>query len=166
MKTFPRTLLWFATIWSAIWFGGQLFNALMIVPHFSRNPPDSLRAWGQMRFDNLADFFVLFAPLWVFIALVICVFLSRGIAGRIWIIASACAAAIAIGMLFWMVPIIAGLVQSPGTDAPAMVARLHQWTIANWIRLLIDFVMFITALRALTLADTRSGPDLNVDASD
>ena len=57
MKKFPRTLLWFATIWSAIWFGGQLFNALMVVPHFSRNPPDSLRAWGQMRFDNLADFF-------------------------------------------------------------------------------------------------------------
>ena len=166
MKKFPRTLLWFATIWSAIWFGGQLFNALMIVPHFSRNPPDSLRAWGQMRFDNLADFFVLFAPLWVFIALVICVFLSRGFAGRIWIMASAGAALLAIGMLFWMVPIISGLVQSPGIDAAAMVARLHQWTIANWIRLVIDFAMFITALRALTLADSRNCPDLNVGASD
>ena len=166
MKTFPRTLLWFATIWSAIWFGGQPFNALMVVPHFSRNPPDSLRAWGQMRFDNLADFFVLFAPLWVLIALLICVFLSRGMAGRIWIMASACGAALAIALLFWMVPIIAGLVQSPGTDAPAMVARLHQWTIANWIRLVIDFLVFITALRALTLADSRNRPDLNVAASD
>ena len=166
MKTFPRTLLWFATIWSAIWFGGQLFNALMVVPHFSRNPPDSLRAWGQMRFDNLADFFVLFAPLWVFIALVICVFLSRGSAGRSWIIASACAAALAIGMLIWMVPIISGLVQSPGPDAQAMATRLHQWAIANWIRLVIDFLIFITALRALTLADRRNGLDLSVAASD
>jgi hypothetical protein len=119
-----------------------------------------------MRFNNLADFFVLFAPLWVLIALVICIFVSRGFAGRIWIIASACAAALAIGMLFWMVPIIARLVQSPGTDALAITTRLEQWTIANWIRLVIDFVMFITALRALTLAGSRNGPDLNVAASD
>jgi hypothetical protein len=65
-----------------------------------------------------------------------------------------------------MVPIIAGLVQSPGINVPAMVARLHQWTIANWIRIVIDFLMFITALRALTLADRRIGPDVNVDTSD
>jgi hypothetical protein len=115
------------------------------------------RSFGSPRFDNLADFFVLFAPLWVFIALIICVFMSRGTAARIWIMASTCAAALAIGLLFWMVPIISGLVQSPGPDAAAMVARLHQWTIANWIRLVIDFVMFITALRALPLAERRNG---------
>ena len=87
-------------------------------------------------------------------------------AGRIWIMASACAAALAIALLVWMVPIISGLVQSPGTDTPAMVARLEQWTIANWIRLVLDFLVFITALRALTLADSRNSPDLNVEALD
>jgi hypothetical protein len=56
MKKFALVLLWFATIWAATWFGGQLFNALMVVPHFSRNPPESLTAWGEMRFDNLAVF--------------------------------------------------------------------------------------------------------------
>ena len=30
MKFLARVLLWLATIWSAAWFGGQLFNALMV----------------------------------------------------------------------------------------------------------------------------------------
>ena len=37
-----EALLWLATIWWGVWFGGQLFNALMIVPTFSANPPESL----------------------------------------------------------------------------------------------------------------------------
>ncbi|MFN2507381.1 MAG: hypothetical protein ABR589_01255 [Chthoniobacterales bacterium] len=149
MKFLSRVLLWLATIWSAIWFGGQLFNALMVVPHFSRNPPDSLIAWGEMRFDNLADFFLIFSPLWTFILLLICLFLSRGKSGRAWIIASACTALADIGMLLWLVPMIAGLVRSPVTDLPAMVAQLHLWTTGNWIRVAIDFLIFVLATGAL-----------------
>ena len=150
MKFLSRALLWWATIWSAVWFGGQLFNALMVVPHFSRNPPDSLIAWGEMRFDNLADFFLIFSPLWTFILLLICFFLSRGKVGRAWIVASACGALASTGMLLWLVPMIAGLARSPGNDVPAIVARLHQWTTGNWIRIGIDFLTFILAMRALT----------------
>jgi hypothetical protein len=62
---------WFAVVWAAIWFGGQIFNALMVVPHFSHNLPESLTSWGQMRFDNLADFFMMFSPLWSFLALLV-----------------------------------------------------------------------------------------------
>jgi len=33
-EKFARSLLWFAVIWWGVWFGGQLFNAMMVVPRF------------------------------------------------------------------------------------------------------------------------------------
>src|SRR5437899_12203519 len=86
MKFLARVLLWLATIWSAAWFGGQLFNALMVVPHFSRNAPNLLTAWGEMRFDNLTDFFVIFAPLWTFVSLLIVAVVVKDHPSRRWII--------------------------------------------------------------------------------
>src|SRR5260370_41779428 len=112
MKFLARVLLWLAAIWSAAWFGGQLFNALMVVPHFSRNAPDSLTAWGEMRFDNLADFFVIFAPLWTFILLLIAARLGKDHPAQRWIIFSAvCALVSLMGLLGWMVPTSSRLFQ-------------------------------------------------------
>ena len=112
MKLLARALLWLATIWSAVWFGGQVFNALMVVPHFSRNAPDSLVAWGEMRFDNLADFFVIFAPLWTFVALLIVAAVAKDHPARRWIIfAAVCALLSLMSLLGWMVPTISRLVQ-------------------------------------------------------
>src|SRR5947209_18379308 len=105
MKFLSRVLLWLATIWSAAWFGGQLFNALMVVPHFSRNAPDSLTAWGEMRFDNLADFFVIFAPLWTFVALLITAVLRKDHPVRRWsMFAAVCALVPFMNLLRWIVP--------------------------------------------------------------
>src|SRR5437879_5541721 len=100
-----RALHWLPTLWSAAWFGGELLNALMVVPHFSRTAPDSLTAWGEMRFDNLADFFVIFAPLWTFVALLITAVLSKDHPTRRWIMFSAvCALVSLMSLLGWMVP--------------------------------------------------------------
>jgi hypothetical protein len=153
MKFLQRVLLWLATIWSAVWFGGQVFNALMVVPHFSRNAPDSLTAWGEMRFDNLADFFVIFAPLWTFILLLIAARLGKDHPARRWIIFSAvCALVSLMGLLGWMVPTISRLVQPDhgGLDSATVVIQLHQWTMANWIRIGVDFLTFLGTTRALT----------------
>jgi len=153
MKFLSRVLLWLATIWSAVWFGGQVFNALMVVPHFSRNAPDSLTAWGEMRFDNLADFFVIFAPLWTFILLLIAARLGKDHPARRWIIfAAVCALVSLMGLLGWMVPTISRLVQPDhgGLDSATVVIQLHQWTMANWIRIGVDFLTFLGTTRALT----------------
>ena len=153
MKFLSRVLLWLATICSAVWFGGQVFNALMVVPHFSRNAPDSLTAWGEMRFDNLADFFVIFAPLWTFVALLITASLSKDHPARRWIIfSSVCALVSLMSLLGWMVPTISRLVQPDhgGLDSATVVIQLHQWTMANWIRIGVDFLTFLGATRALT----------------
>jgi Domain of unknown function (DUF1772) len=153
MKFLSRVLLWLATIWSAVWFGGQVFNALMVVPHFSAHPPDSLVAWGEMRFDNLADFFVIFAPIWTFVALLIAAVVGKHHPARRWIIFSAACALISLmTLLGWMVPTISRLVQPDhgGLDSATVATQLHQWTMANWIRIGIDFLTFIAATRALT----------------
>src|ERR1051325_3588810 len=95
MKTnIARALLWFAAIWWGTWFGGQLFNALMVVPYFSAHPPQSLREWGQLRHSNLADFFGLFNSLWIALALALSLFLGWKAYGqsRKWVIASLIAA--------------------------------------------------------------------------
>jgi hypothetical protein len=155
MKFLARVLLWLATIWSAAWFGGQLFNALMVVPHFSRNAPNSLTAWGEMRFDNLADFFVIFAPLWTFVSLLIVAVVVKDHPARRWIIFGAvCALVSLMALLGWMVPTINRLVQSDhgGLDAATVTNQLRQWTIANWVRIGIDFLTFLAATRALTIS--------------
>jgi len=155
MKFLSRVLLWLATIWSAAWFGGQLFNALMVVPHFSRNAPDSLTAWGEMRFDNLADFFVIFAPLWTFAALLVAAVSSKDHPARRWIVFSAvCALVSLMSLLGWMVPTISRLVQPDhgGLDSATVATQLRQWTMANWIRIGVDFLTFLAAVRALTVS--------------
>ncbi len=153
MKFLARVLLWLATIWSAVWLGGQVFNALLVVPHFSRNAPDSLTAWGEMRFDNLADFFLIFSPLWTFVLLLIAAKLGKDHPARRWIIFSAVCALVSVMTLFgWTVPRISRLLQPDhgGLDAATVVTQLRQWTMANWIRIGIDFLTFLAATRALT----------------
>src|SRR5437016_9449080 len=153
MRFLARVLLWLATIWSAAWFGGQLFNALMVVPHFSRNAPDSLTAWVEMRFDNLADFFVIFAPLWTFAALLVAAVSSKDHPARRWIVFSAvCALVSLMSLLGWMVPTISRLVQPDhgGLDSATVATQLRQWTMANWIRIGVDLLTFLGTTRALT----------------
>src|SRR5207237_8317630 len=116
--------------------------AHVTVPHFSRNAPESLTAWGEMRFDNLADFFVIFAPLWTFVALLMTAVLSKDHPARRWIMFSAvCALVSLMSLLGWMVPTISRLVQPTHSELDSVTVATHvsQWTMANWIRIGIDF---------------------------
>jgi hypothetical protein len=154
IRTLARGLLWFAVIWWGIWFGGQLFNALMVIPHFSADPPESLAAWSAMRADYLADFLLLFNPSWI--ALALGGSLARGWRfygrGRNWAIGSLFAAVLSASMVvLWMAPEIARLVnfQDPSVSLLQVQSALHRWTIVNWARLLIEFDGFVCALLAL-----------------
>ena len=151
-----RGCLWFAVIWWAIWFGGQFFNALMVVPYFSSDLPQSLAAWGEMRTTYVGDFFVIFNPIWIAVALAMS--LASGWASygraRTWAMGSLVAAVIsALSLVLWMVPTIAGLVSAQdATISLSEIQRtLHQWTIANWGRLVIEFDGLVCALLALVV---------------
>jgi hypothetical protein len=161
MKTkIARYLLWFAVIWWGVWFGGQLFNALMVVPFFSSNPPESLAEWGRMRVYNVADFFIVFNTFWITLALAASYLFGRKTHGKadFWIILSAAAALVSLILLMgWMVPTISLLVLSPDrpTDPNEVARLLKMWTILNWIRLLIELFGFTFALRALSLSNEK-----------
>ena len=149
-----RVLLWFAVIWWGVWFGGQMFNALMVVPHFSAAPPQSLAGWYQLRYDNLLDFFLTFNALWIFLALALALLVGgRALGGRRkWMAVSALAALVATVMLFgWMVRTIVQVVTPDnGLSAAETVRLLRLWTAANWVRLAIELVGFVAALKALS----------------
>jgi hypothetical protein len=158
--TAAEALLWLATIWWGIWFGGQLFNALMIVPTFSANPPESLTGWYQVRHTNVLDFFLVFNSLWIFLALLVSLLVGwRGHgARRKWVALSAAAALIATAfVLGWMARTIGRLVTPDnGLSAAETVALLRLWVTANWVRLCVEFCGFVFALRALGCARTAA----------
>lgn len=147
-----RALLWLAIIWWGVWFGGQMFNALMVVPYFSANAPQSLVDWGHLRHSNLADFFVIFNSFWIVLALALSLLLGWRAYGRsrLWILASIVAALLSLIFLFWMVPTISRLVTADhgGLPQAEIVRQLHLWIIANWIRLGVEFCGFVFALLA------------------
>ena len=157
-----RALLWFACVWWGVWFGGQLFNALMVVPYFSSGLPQSLTQWGQMRHNNLADFFVLFNSLWILLALALSLLLawkSYGAARR-WALSSLAAALLSfIFLVGWMVATISRLVSPDNGGLPLAEIQilLHRWTVANWLRLGIELCGFVFALLALSRSRAFEG---------
>ena len=149
-----RACLWFAVIWWGIWLGGQLFNALMVVPYFSANPPESLAAWAQLSSRSSADFFLVFNPIWIVTALA----LSLGVGwtsyggGRGLALGSLVAGLVSVLILAgWMSPTFSRLMD-PQDATVSMVeiqTTLYRWTVANWGRMVIEFDGFVCALLAV-----------------
>jgi hypothetical protein len=150
-----RGCLWFAVVWWGVWLGGQLFNALMIVPHFSADLPQSLAEWARLSATSVADFNRVFNPLWTALALAISLALGwrsygngRGLA-----LGSLLAAVISLLILAgWMSPTFARLMH-PQDVTISMVdiqTTLHQWTVANWGRIVVELDGFICALLVLS----------------
>ena len=153
--TVSGACLWFAVIWWAIWVGGQLFNAVTVVPYFSANLPQSLAAWSELSATSLANFSAIFNPTWTAMALAVSLALGWDSYGerRGWALGSLVAAVIAVIILFaWMAPTFAGLMnpQDARISLVAVQTTLHQWTVANWGRLVIEIDGLVCGLLALS----------------
>ncbi|MBA3633790.1 MAG: hypothetical protein H0W58_13435 [Acidobacteria bacterium] len=46
-KDLARLFLFIATVYWGIWLGGYTFNALMVVPGWSHNPPNSIISYTR-----------------------------------------------------------------------------------------------------------------------
>ncbi|HEX7177104.1 MAG TPA: hypothetical protein VF240_17735 [Pyrinomonadaceae bacterium] len=151
-------LLHVAALIFAVWFGGQVFNALMVVPVWSASLPESAVAYnGALRQfgGGRANFFVLFSPLWVTLLLVAALCLSRRTGPprrRRWTLAfAACAAVSALVVLGWMAPTVGRGQQAivEGRFSPEVADALNLWVRANWARLGVELCGALCALRAL-----------------
>lgn len=149
-------LLHAATIVFAVWFGGQVFNALMVVPVWSASLPESVIAYsgalGQFGAGRV-NFFALFNPLWVTLLLIAALCLNRG-AGprRRWTLAfAACAALAALAVLGWMAPAVGRSLRAvaEGRFGPDVADTIRLWVLANWARLGLELCGTLCALRAL-----------------
>jgi hypothetical protein len=152
-------LLHAATVIFAVWFGGQVFNALMVIPVWSASLPESAAAFNgplrQFGAGRTTNFFAVFNPLWVTLLLVASLWLGRG-AGpsrrRRWTLAfAACAALAALAILGWMAPTVGrGLrAVAEGRFSPEVADALRLWVRANWVRLGLELCGTLCALRAL-----------------
>ena len=160
-RTVSRACLWFAVIWWGISVGGQLFNALTVVPHFSANPPESLVEWATLSSGASADFFLIFNPILIVTALAVSLGLGWTSYGeaRGWALGSLVAGLVSVLILVaWMAPTF-GRLMDPQDATISMVeiqTALYRWTVANWGRMVIEFDGFVCALIALSRGQIRS----------
>ena len=148
-----RLLLWAAVgIWS-VWVGGQVFNAMMVVPIWSVNPPETLRAYANLaREARGLPFFIIFTTLWPLLLSSVACLTSRGAAWseRRWIVLfAAIALGVSLALVGWLVPTIAGLFAGQYTTDAEGARAFRAWERGNVVRLGIESINLLIGLRAL-----------------
>jgi hypothetical protein len=150
-KDLARLLLFIATIYWGIWLGGYIFNAVMLVPIWSHNPPDSMISYfGAPRF--LIYFFKWVNP-WVFLAsLMAWLFTIKLDTGaRSWLGWATLVAWIMFPLKVWMIITIGGVVSETmqGNFEPNMVNAISWWRNMNWVTIATATVILTLHLLAI-----------------
>jgi hypothetical protein len=152
-----EALLWYNVISLSIWFGGTIYQMLVIVPLWSAAPPESVRAFfagtGYPRTIN--NFFGRRTQALRAIPLFLLPIIAWADAAlRLWLAIPALCTAVALLMtLAYIYPINDTLIFKAGGDlAPDEVRRLaRRWIVADRIRLAIMTVGFLALLYAFGL---------------
>ena len=150
-KGLARTLLFIATVYWGIWLGGDIFNALMVVPVWSYNPPDSMVDYFRVpRF--LIYFFSMVNP-WVFLtslmAWLLTIRLDTG--ARFWIGWATLIAWVMLPLKIWMIITIGGVVRATldGNFEPSMIDTISSWRNLNWVTIATAAVILNLHLLAI-----------------
>jgi len=150
-KDVARLFLFIATVYWGIWLGGYIFNALMLVPVWAHNPPDSMISYFKDR-HFLLYFFSLVNP-WVFlvslIAWLVTIKLDTG-AGA-WLGRATLIAWIMLPLKIWMIMTLGGVVGATmqGNFEPNMVNTLSLWKNLNWLTIATATVILTFHLMAI-----------------
>ncbi|HEX8249324.1 MAG TPA: hypothetical protein VF599_14195 [Pyrinomonadaceae bacterium] len=150
-KNLARLFLFIATVYWGIWLGGYIFNALMLVPLWSYNPPDSLINYFKTP-HFLLYFFSAVNP-WVFLASLIAWLLTIKLdtgAGA-WLGRATLVAWIMLPLKIWMVMTIGGVVGATlnGNFEPEMMNTISLWRNLNWLTIAAAAVILILHLLAI-----------------
>jgi hypothetical protein len=155
-------LLWYNVLSISVWFGGTIYQMLVIVPLWSASPPESVRAFMQGT-QYLRTVLHFFGP--PFMALRAIPLLLGLIAGwhltthRVWLLLPVVCMAISVVMTFtYIYPINAVLFEQAGGNLSAIEiqALARRWIIADRVRLGIMAAGFISLLRALSIPFPRA----------
>lgn len=140
-------------VWG-LWCGGQVFNELMTVPKWSASPPESLKAYWEMPSAGGANFFVLFNPLFVVLAIAAAIAAWKyARRSRRWLALSAVIAlALFLSLVLYLAPLVGSMFRhSVAGDLPAseIAAGVERWKLGNRIRLVVELFGFVCAVIAL-----------------
>lgn len=148
-----RVCTWIAVVVWAIWVGGQTFNAMMVVPVWSVDPPRTIDRYVEVgKGASTLPFFFIFTTLWPFLAATIACFAARSLPWRErrWIVAFAVGALlISIVLIAWLAPLIWSLVLRNYSSPAEATAQFRVWETANVVRLVVEFVLLLVGMRAL-----------------
>ena len=151
MKVAQR-LVWAAVLIWAIWTGGQVYHAMMVVPIWSVDPATSIPRYTQLSRDAATQpFFMWFSTLWPALLTGIAIILTRKlpIAARSSLALFAAGAFLISGVLIlWMVPAIWGVIREAAPSSEA-VQTFRIWESANRVRLVAELVLLPVAIRGL-----------------
>lgn len=149
-------VLFAVTVDWALWVGGQFFNALMVVPGWSTNIPQSIRLYQQNMLSHIsAYFFIVANPLFLLplaiIAWILCLKYKTQFSK--WFGAAVLLdLVITLVVGIWMAPtarsIFAAAAQG-GMDTSKMLAALHTWKIANGCRIGLGIVTLLLLLMSI-----------------
>ena len=150
-KYFARLFLFIATIYWGIWLGGYIFNALMLVPLWSHNPPDSIITYFNDPHYSLY-FFSLVVP-GVFVISLIAWLLTNKIdtGGRVWLGRATLIAWIMFPLKVYMIILIGRIVVTTldGNFDTELMNTLNLWINLNWLTIVIGTVILILHLIAI-----------------
>lgn len=175
-KRFITIVLFVAAIDWALWLGGQFFNALMVIPGWSTNIPQSIRLYQQNMLSHISAYFFLVAnpvfllPLLV-IAWILC--LKYKTAFSKWFgVTVLLDLIITLIVGLWMAPtarsIFAAAAQG-NMNTANMLPVLHTWKIANGCRIglgIITLFFFLMSISKLHLLKYKYVVENNIKAGE
>lgn len=152
-----NVLLWYSILAWGTWFGGTLFQMLVVVPMWSSSPPESVRAfflgtvYNQTIFHFFGPPFMAARVIPIILALLLAWHLPkhRAALGT----ATLCLVAAVVFTLTYIYPINSVLFEQAGGDhTAAEIAQMtHAWIWADRLRFGIGIVAFIAILKAFRL---------------
>jgi len=160
-QTITQILLWIAIVAWSLWFGGLMYEMVVILPLWSSSLPESVIEWNS-RPQFIVNPTRFFAPVAV---TTILSSLAGLISGwnlsnrRLWLILSAvCAMATLAFTIVYFFPKNEVLFrnQFAGLSGEEITAIANGWITANWIRVCIMAVGFFAALRVYNVESNTS----------
>lgn len=155
-KKIAKILLIISVLAWGLYCGGQVFNELMVVPRWSADPPETIRAYDVIPKAGGANFFEVFGPLFIILAIGATIFAWKSAgASRKWLALSVgIALAVLASLLLYLVPLVRDThLHAVAGDLPAteIVARVEAWKFGNRVRLITELLGFACSVIALSV---------------
>lgn len=151
LKNLARLFLFISTIYWGIWLGGYIFNAVMLVPIWSHNLPDSML--GYFKTPHFLLYFFKWVNPWVFLASLTAWLLTIKLdtGARFWLGWATLIAWMMFPLKVWMILTIGGVVGATldGKFEPEMVTTVNLWKNLNWLTITTAAVILTLHLLAI-----------------